>query len=90
MASKKSALKRVRQTDRRTGVNRSNSSRLRTQIKALRKALAAGPSAGLDGLLRQTVAVIDRSVTKGVIHRNTANRYKSRLTKHVQALGKKA
>lgn len=89
MASHKSALKRVRQTTRRTEVNRRNLSRLRTQIKTLRKAIASGKPDEARNSLLATVSVIDASVTKGVIHRNAANRYKSRLTKHVNDLERK-
>ncbi|MDD5543615.1 MAG: 30S ribosomal protein S20 [Acidobacteriia bacterium] len=89
MATHKSAWKRVRQTARRTAVNRRNMGRLRTQIKSLRKIIASGNGSDAQTVLTQTLSVIDRSVTKGVIHRNTADRYKSRLTKRVSALGKK-
>ncbi len=90
MASHKSALKRARQTVRRTEVNRRNASRLRTQIKSLRKLIAAGKPEEAQAALRETISVIDGSATKGVLHRNAANRYKSRLTKHVLSLNKKA
>ena len=90
MATHKSALKRVRQTLRRTQVNRRNLSRLRTQIKSFRKILTAGKADEAGKNLKATIALIDASVTKGVIHRNAANRYKSRLTKRVNALRQKA
>jgi small subunit ribosomal protein S20 len=83
MANHKSALKRVRQTTKRNEQNRSNRSKLRTQIKKLRAAVA-GSDKNLSGeLLNPTVSVIDKAVNKGLIHKNTAARYKSRLTKHV-------
>jgi small subunit ribosomal protein S20 len=90
MASHKSALKRVRQTIRRTAANRRNTSQLRTQIKSLRKLIAAGKVEEARQTLRATVSVIDASTTKGVLHRNAANRYKSRLTQRVTAMSKKA
>ncbi len=90
MASHKSALKRVRQTTRRTESNRRNSSRLRTQFKTLRKAIGACQAEQASQLLKKTISTIDASVTKGVIHKNAANRYKSRLTKRVNALAAKA
>ncbi|MFI5174056.1 MAG: 30S ribosomal protein S20 [Terriglobia bacterium] len=90
MATHKSALKRVRQTLRRTQVNRRNLSRLRTQIKSLRKIMASGNAEEAGKSLKSAISLIDASVTKGVVHRNAANRYKSRLTKRVNALRQKA
>jgi len=89
MATHKSALKRVRQTLRRTQVNRRNLSRLRTQIKAFRKVLDGGKPEESRKAMRTTVSIIDASVSKGVIHRNAANRYKSRLTRRLNALLRK-
>ena len=78
---KKSVLKRIRQAERRSEVNRSNRSRLRTQIKKFRRALASGNAAEAQQLLGATVSLIDRSVGKGVLHANTAARTKSRLVR---------
>ncbi len=86
MPNHKSAEKRVRQTIKKTAVNRKNRSSLRTQIKKLRSALAAGDKQLSIELLIPTVALIDKSVNKGVLHKNTAARHKSRLTKHVNEL----
>jgi small subunit ribosomal protein S20 len=86
MANHKSAEKRVRQNATRKEINRSNRSKLRTQIKKLRVALAGHDKAGSTELLNPTVSLIDKSVNKGIIHKNTAARYKSRLTKHVSEL----
>ena len=86
MANHKSAEKRVRQNIKRNEINRSNRSKLRTQIKKLRVALAANDKSGSTELLDPTVSLIDKAANKGVIHRNTAARYKSRLTKHVADL----
>lgn len=83
MANHKSAEKRVRQTAKRNEINRANRSKLRTQIKKLRTALGAHDKAGSTELLNPTVSLIDKAVNKGIIHKNTAARYKSRLTKHV-------
>ena len=83
MANHKSAEKRVRQTAKRNEINRSNRSKLRTQIKKLRSAVAANDKNQSGELLNPTVSVIDKAVNKGLIHKNTAARYKSRLTKHV-------
>jgi small subunit ribosomal protein S20 len=85
MANHFSALKRARQTDKKTTVNRANSSRLRTQLRKLRTALASGDQSQTQTLYRETVSLIDQSVKKGVIHKNTGSRYKSRLSKRVKA-----
>lgn len=86
MANHKSAEKRIRQTEKRTAVNRSNRSRLRTQIKKLRAALLHHDKDQSTELLNPTISIIDKAVNKGIIHKNTAARYKSRLTKHVSNL----
>lgn len=87
MPNHKSAEKRVRQNEKRRAVNRSNKGSLRTQIKKLRAALTAGDKAQSQELLNPTIALIDKSVNKGVLHKNTAARHKSRLTRHVSELG---
>ena len=86
MPNHKSAEKRVRQNEKRRAVNRSNKGSLRTQIKKLRSALAAGDKALSQELLVPTIALLDKSVNKGVLHKNTAARHKSRLTIHVNEL----
>lgn len=83
MANHKSAEKRVRQNTKRNEINRSNRSKLRTQIKSLRSALSASDKKLSQELLNPTVSLIDKAVNKGLIHKNTAARHKSRLTKHV-------
>ena len=86
MPNHKSAEKRVRQNETRRAVNRSNKSNLRTQIKKLRSALTASDSNLSKELLNPTVSSIDKAVNKGILHKNTAARYKSRLTGHVAKL----
>ena len=86
MPNHKSAEKRVRQTVKRNEVNTRNRSKLRTQIKKLRTALASGDKNQSQELLVPTISLIDKSVNKGILHRNTAARYKSRLTSHVNEL----
>lgn len=86
MPNHKSAEKRVRQSEKRREVNRSNKSSLRTQIKKLRSALTAADKNLSQELLNPTVSSIDKAVNKGILHRNTAARYKSRLTAHVAKL----
>lgn len=82
MANHKSAVKRIRQTEKRTIVNRANRSRVRTQIKKLRSAIAGNDANLSQELLSPTISTIDKAVNKGILHKNTAARYKSRLTKH--------
>ena len=86
MANHKSAEKRVRQNAKRKDINRNNRSKLRTSIKKLRTAVAGHDKAGSVELLQPTISLIDKAVNKGIIHRNTAARHKSRLTKHVSEL----
>jgi len=86
MANTFSALKRVRQDQRRTEVNQKNKSRLRHAIRAMRRAIAAKEAKTIGELLPKTFSVIDRSVKDGVIKKNTAARYKSRLHLRVKAL----
>ncbi|HKF55397.1 MAG TPA: 30S ribosomal protein S20 [Blastocatellia bacterium] len=88
MANHKSAEKRARQSERRKGINRQNRGRLRTGIKALRAAIGSGKPEETKALLPATVSLIDKSVQKGVIHKNTAARYKKRLTRNVNSLAK--
>jgi small subunit ribosomal protein S20 len=89
MPNHKSAEKRDRQNASRREVNTANRTRLRTTIKRLRAALDAGNAQEAQELLPQTVSVIDKSVQKGVLHRNTAARHKARLTTHVNELAAK-
>ena len=86
MADHFSALKRARQTETRTARNRSNSSRLRSELRGLREALAKGDKAAAQQIFRGTVSALDKAIQKGVLHKNTAARYKSRLSARVKAL----
>jgi len=86
MANHFSALKRARQTERRTTRNRSNTSRLRTALREMRAALVSGDKAAAEKIFRQTVSALDKSIQKGVLHKNTAGRYKSRLSARLKAL----
>ncbi|MDT5270842.1 MAG: small subunit ribosomal protein [Acidobacteriota bacterium] len=88
MPNHKSAEKRMRQNEKRRDINRSNRGRLRTGVKKLRAALESGDTGAAQELLPQTVSLIDKAVQKGVLHRNAAARYKSRLTGHVNESGK--
>ena len=86
MANTYSALKRVRQAERRTEVNQKNKSRLRHAIRTLRRAISAKEAKAATDLLPKTFSVIDWSVKAGVIKKNTAARYKSRMHLRVKAL----
>ena len=86
MANTYSALKRVRQEARRTEFNRKNKSRLRTQIREMRRALASKDPKAASDLLPKTFSLIDRSAKIGIIKKNTAARYKSNLHIRVKAL----
>jgi small subunit ribosomal protein S20 len=89
MANHFSALKRARQSEKRTAVNRANTSRLRTSLRAMRESIAKGDKAGAEKTYRETVSALDKAIQKGVLHKNTAARYKSRLSARVKALGAK-
>lgn len=86
MANHLAAQKRVRQEARRTEFNRKNKTRLRHSIRAMRKALTAKDSSAASALLSETFSMIDRSARSGIIKKNTAARYKSRLHARVKAL----
>jgi small subunit ribosomal protein S20 len=86
MANHQSALKRARQTERRTARNRTNTSRLRTQLRELRETIEKGDKSAAQELYRSTVSVLDKAIQKGTLHENTASRYKSRLGKRVTAM----
>jgi small subunit ribosomal protein S20 len=86
MANHLSAQKRVRQTERRTEFNRFAKTRLRHQIRAMRKALAAKNPGDLNANLASTFSLIDKAARKGYIKQGTAARYKSRLHTRVKAV----
>lgn len=88
MANHYSALKRARQTEKRTATNRANTSRLRTALREIRETLAKGDKATSETTYRDTVSALDKAIQKGVIHKNTAARYKSRLAARVAKVGK--
>jgi small subunit ribosomal protein S20 len=86
MANHFSALKRARQTERRTTRNRSNTSRLRSALRDMRAALVKGDKSAAEKTFRRTVSALDQAIQKGVLHDNTAARYKSRLSARLNAL----
>jgi small subunit ribosomal protein S20 len=77
---KKSVLKRAAQSRQRAEVNRANRTRVRTLMKKLRTAISAGDPTASGNLLQPTLSAIDQAISKGVLHENTGNRYKSRLS----------
>jgi len=86
MANHFSALKRARQTEKRTARNRANRSRLRSTLREFRETLAKGDKQTAEQNFRQTVSALDKAIQKGVIRENTASRYKSRLNARLKAL----
>jgi small subunit ribosomal protein S20 len=86
MANHFSALKRARQTVKRTARNRANASQLRTKLRTLRETLVKGDKQVAEETFRQTVSALDKAIQKGVLHENTASRYKSRLSARLKAL----
>ncbi len=76
----KSALKANRQNVKRREHNRQMRSKLRSALKAIRVSLEAKDFSGAKTALNETVSIVDKMATKGIIHRNTAGRYKSRLS----------
>ena len=86
MANTVSALKRVRMTERRTDINRMRKTRLRHQIRAMRRLLEQKDAQGAAKLMPATFSIVDRAAKWGVIKKNTAARYKSRLTLRLRKL----
>ncbi len=90
MANHVSSLKRSKQTLAKAAINRSNRSKLRGTLRSMREAIAKGDVTAVQEQYRLTASVLDKSVQKGVLHDNTASRYKSRLNARVKALATKA
>jgi len=83
---KKSILKNIRQAARRAAVNQPSATRVRSAIKRFRAAIASGDLPAAQKLFPETVSAIDRAIQKRALHRNTADRYKSRLALAIRAL----
>lgn len=86
MANTKQARKRARQASARNAHNTALRSRLRTAIKSVRKAIAAGDKNAATQALRAATGVIDSIADKKIIHKNKAARHKSRLAAALKAL----
>ncbi|CAA9519255.1 MAG: SSU ribosomal protein S20p [uncultured Sphingomonas sp.] len=87
MANTPQAKKRIRRNTRRTEINGARVSRIRTFIKAVESALLAGDKTVAAEALKKAQPELARGVARGVIHKNTASRKFSRLTKRVASLG---
>ncbi len=86
MANHRSAKKRIRQTVRRTAVNRNRISRIRTFVKTVEQAIESGDKEAAATAYKAAQPEIHRGVSKGVLHRNTAARRLSRLSRRIRAL----
>ena len=86
MANTFSSLKRVRQTRRKTDVNRLRKTRLRHQIRSVRRLIEQKDRGAAQAVLPATFSMIDRSAKWGIIKKNTAARYKSRITARLKAM----
>ena len=86
MANIASARKRARQSVVRNARNTSMRSTLRTAIKAVRKAIAAGDKTAAEKQLQASTSVIDRIADKKIMHKNAAGRHKSRLAAAIKAM----
>ena len=87
MANTPQAKKRIRRNDRRADVNRARVSRIRTFVKQVEAAIEAGDKDQALAAIRRVQPELARGVSKGVVHKNTAARKFSRLTRRIAALG---
>ncbi len=86
MANTPQARKRIRRNDRRAEINGNRISRIRTFIKKVEAAIEGGDKSAAQSALREAQPEMARGVARGVLHKNTAARKLSRLTKRVSAL----
>ncbi len=86
MANIKSAKKRIRQIERRSAVNRNRLTRMRTYVKQVEEAIANGDAAAAQTAFNEAQPQMMRSAQKGLLHRNTASRKLSRLSKQIKNL----
>jgi len=87
MANTKQARKRAEQSTTRNAHNTAQRSRVRTAVKSVRKAIAAGDKKAATDVFRKATGVIDSIADKKVIHKNTAARNKSRLAAALKSMG---
>ena len=83
MANTQSAVKRIRRSERRRKINQVHRSRARTYVKRTRMLIAAGQLEEAEAAAQQAVSSLDKAAQKGIIHKNTAARSKSRLLKRL-------
>ena len=86
MANHKSAIKRARQSEEQRVRNRSRKTRMKNVVRKLEEAISSKSRESASEELKQAVSVIEKTAAKGVIHKNTASRKISRLTRRVNAL----
>jgi len=87
MANTPQAKKRIRRNDRRAEINGARVSRIRTFVKQVEAALASGDKSQAEAAIRKVQPELARGVAKGIVHKNTAARKFSRLTRRIAALG---
>ncbi|GAC1339020.1 MAG: 30S ribosomal protein S20 [Beijerinckiaceae bacterium] len=88
MANTKSAKKAVRKIERRTAVNRSRRSQMRTEIRKFEDAVASGDAAAAGTALQEAAPLVMRAAQNGILHKNTASRKVSRMNKQIKTLAK--
>jgi len=88
MANTSSAKKAVRKIERRTAVNRTRRSQMRTYVRKVEEALATGDANAAQAALAAAEPLVMRAAQKGIVHKNNASRKISRLTVRVKALAK--
>ena len=86
MANHDSALRQMRRSRKKRAINRANTAQLKTQVKKLRSAMEKGDAAAAKTLASPTFSELDRTAKKGAIHRNAANRTKSRLARKLNSV----
>ena len=90
MANSKQAAKRAKQADKQRSANAGLRTQLRTAIKKVQKAIAAGDAKAAEAALKSEQSTIDSIADKRIIHKNKAARHKSRLAQQVKALSGRA
>jgi small subunit ribosomal protein S20 len=88
MANTPSAKKAVRKIERRTKINKSRRSQMRTYVRKVEEAIVSGDQAAAQAALRAAEPLLMRAAQKGIVHKNTASRKVSRLNRRVVMLGK--
>ena len=86
MANHQSAKKRIRQTVRRTEVNRTRRGRIRTFVRKVEEAIEGGDKAAAETAMQSAMPELHRGVLRGIMHKNTAARKISRLTRRIKTL----